>query len=90
MKIILFLLLIAGLIYGCTWAYKNFIKTPENQPAAYQSTETEKAAEPVSQETPAVQNLSTAQTPVAKSKIGKKINTIYSDHNRGVENAAAQ
>lgn len=87
MKAILYLALVAGLAMGCIWAYKKFLAS-ENKAAA-EIVETIKEPEPARiNPTAPVDNLSTARTPVAKSKIGKKINKIYSDHNRGVGKAA--
>lgn len=86
MKVFLYLILIAGMTVGCIWAYKKFLAAEDK--TIIETVETVKEPEPVKVgQRPAVDNLSTARTPVAKSKIGKKINKIYSDHNRGVENS---
>ncbi len=62
-------------------------ETEVRQAAPLQNTSAvESAAKPVrSAADPGDQNLSTANTPVAKSRIGRKINHIYSDHNKGLE-----
>lgn len=60
----------------------------ETANTATDSTTEEKPAEAPPARTvnyPGDQPLSTANTPVSKSKIGKKINKIYSDHNKGLE-----
>lgn len=53
--------------------------------------ESEEAAPPKPERSaanPGDLNLSTAGTPVAKSRLGRKINHIYSDHNKGLDEAA--
>ncbi|MDD2478586.1 MAG: hypothetical protein PHS31_01690 [Victivallaceae bacterium] len=86
MKFLLSLALVVALVIGCIWAYKKFLAAEDK--TIIETVETVKEPESVKVgQRPAVDNLSTARTPVAKSKIGKKINKIYSDHNRGVENS---
>lgn len=59
--------------------------------AAAPETKAEPAAPPArSAANPGDLNLSTAGTPVAKSKMGRKINHIYSEHNKGLDKAAAE
>ena len=96
MKIIITLLVIAALIAGGIWFFKGVLA-----PAAKEVNNVAEMVvpQPESSESAAVpqkataanagdQNLSTANTPVARSKIGRKINHIYSDHNKGLDEAA--
>jgi|GEM_PF-3030722 hypothetical protein len=99
MKIAVTLIVLALLIMGGVWAFKTFMDQPEEQPAqavqqaapgAAPGAAPEPAKPARSVANPGDQALSTANTPVAKSKIGRKINHIYSDHNKGMEKATGE